>query len=95
MNFTKLDAFMNDMPLRGYPGCELAVSLNGETVYRKNVGYADAAKTRPLSGNDISWIFSCSKVITCLAAMTLVEEGKIALDDPVSKYIPEFADVEI
>ena len=90
MNFTALDKFMDDMPLRGVHGCELAVSYKGDTVYRKCVGYADAEKKRPLSGNDISWIFSCSKVITCLAAMRLVEEGKIALDDPVSKYIPEF-----
>lgn len=83
------------MPLRGLPGCEIAVSLKGKTVYRKNVGYADNAKTRPLSGNDISWIFSCSKVITCLGAMRLVEEGKISLDDPVSKYIPEFENLKI
>ena len=32
MNFSKLDAFMEEMPLRGYPGCELGVTLNGETV---------------------------------------------------------------
>ena len=86
---------MEEMPLRGYPGCELGVTLNGETVYRKNVGYADIAKTRPLSGNDISWIFSCSKVITCLAAMRLVGEGKLSIDDPVSKYIPEFAHLTV
>ena len=95
MDFTKLDAFMNDMPLRGYPGCELGVTLNGEVVYRKNVGFADKDKTRPLSGSDISWIFSCSKVITCLAAMRLVDEGKLSIDDPVSKYIPEFAHLTV
>lgn len=95
MNFSKLDKFMDEMTLRGVPGCELAVSLNRETVYRKSVGFADAAKTRPMSNNDISWIFSCTKVITCVAAMRLVEEGKISLDDPVSKYIPEFASLKI
>lgn len=90
MNFSKLDAFLDDMPKRGYPGCELGIAVNGEVVYRKSVGYADHNKARPLSGKDISWIFSCSKVITCLAAMRLVDEGKISLEDPVSKYIPEF-----
>lgn len=95
MNFTKLDRFMEDMPLRGVPGCELAISLNGETVYRKCVGYADHALTRPLSGNDISWIFSCSKVITCLAAMRLVEEGRLSIDDTVASYIPEFEHLKI
>ena len=95
MNFAKLDAFMDEMLLRGYPGCELGVSVEGKVVYRRNVGYADHEKTRLLSGNDISWIFSCSKVITCLAAVRLLDEGKIALDDPVSKYIPEFAHLTV
>lgn len=95
MNFTALDRFMDEMPSRGVHGCELAVSYNGETIYRKCVGYADAECKRPLSGNDISWIFSCSKVITCLAAMKLVEEGKIDLDAPVSKYIPEFSRLRV
>ena len=95
MNFSKLDAFLDDMPKRGYPGCELGVAVNGEVVYRKSVGYADHNKTRPLSGKDISWIFSCSKVITCLAAMRLVDEGRISLEDPVSKYIPEYAHLTV
>lgn len=95
MEFSILDKFMNDMPLRGVPGSELSISYKGETVYRKAVGYADKDMKRPLSKNDISWIFSCSKVITCLAAMRLIEDGRISLDDPVSKYIPEYADVKI
>lgn len=95
MNFSNLDKYMDDMSLRGVPGCELAVTLDGKTVYRKSVGFADNNKTRPISPSDISWIFSCSKVITCIAAMQLVEQGKIALDDPVSKYIPEFANLKI
>lgn len=95
MNFSKLDKFMDDMSLRGVPGCEIAVSLDGKTIFRKSVGYADNEKTRPMSPSDISWIFSCSKVITCITAMRLVEEGKIALDDPVSKYIPEFANLKL
>ena len=95
MNFAKLDKFMDEMTSRGVPGCELSVSLNRETIYRKSVGYADAAKTRLISANDIYWIFSCSKVITCAAAMRLVENGTISLDDPVSKYIPEYASLKI
>ena len=50
---------------------------------------------RPLTDKSISWIFSCSKVITCLGAMRLVEEGKISLDDPVTKYFPEFEHMKI
>ena len=48
-----------------------------------------------MSNRDIYWIFSATKVITCIAAMRLVEEGRLNLDDPVSKYIPEFANVTV
>ena len=95
MDFSRLDAVMEDMVNRGVPGCELAVSYKGETVYRKSVGFADHGRTRPASADDIYWIYSCSKVITCVAAMRLVESGVIKLDDPVSKYIPEFASLSI
>ena len=95
MNFNKLDKFMSEMPQRGFPACELAVSKDGEIVYRSGFGYSDSAKTRPVSNKDIYWIFSATKVITCIAAMRLVEEGRIRLDDPVSKYIPEFAHMKV
>ena len=95
MNFSRLDQVMEDMPKRGIPACELAVSYKGEIVYRKSVGYADHENTRPASPDDIYWIYSCTKVVTCVAAMRLVENGTIKLDDPVSKYLPEFANLKV
>ena len=95
MNFSRLDAFMKQMPERGIPACELAVTVDGETVYRTSVGYADHARTRPASSQDMYWIFSATKVITCICAMKLVEEGKLRLEDPVSKYIPEYAQLSV
>ena len=95
MDFSKLDAFMKQMPERGIPACELAVTKDGETIYRTYVGYADSAKTRPVSNEDMYWIFSATKVITCICAMKLVEEGRLKLDDPVSKYIPEYAELTV
>ena len=95
MDFSKLDIYMEQMPQRGIPACELSVSKDGETIYRKCVGYSDSAKTRPVKETDTYWIFSATKVITCIAAMRLVEQGIISLDDPVSKYIPEYADLTV
>ncbi len=90
MNFAKLTEFLNDFPKRGLPDVDLSVTYKGEEVYRNLVGFSDEAKTRPAGKDDLFWIYSTSKVITCTAAMRLVEEGKIALDDPVSKYLPAF-----
>lgn len=95
MSFSKLDKFIDEMPKRGIPMCDVTVSYKGEIVYRHSSGFSDAELTKPTSKDDIYWIFSNTKVMTCICAMRLVEEGKIALDDKLSKYIPEFADVSV
>jgi CubicO group peptidase (beta-lactamase class C family) len=54
------------------------------------VGYADVAARTPMKTDDLFWIASMSKPITATALMMLVDEGKVALDAPVEKYLPEF-----
>ena len=91
MDFSKLDLYMEQMVQRGVPACELSVTKDGECVYRKCVGFSDEAATKPTCNKDIYYIYSATKVLTCISALRLIEEGKLSLDDPVSKYIPEFA----
>ncbi|MBL9080750.1 MAG: beta-lactamase family protein [Planctomycetales bacterium] len=57
------------------------------------VGHADIAEKRKMTPDALFWIASQSKTLTAAAFMTLVDEGKVSLDDPVKKYLPEFADV--
>ena len=57
------------------------------------VGFADIAAGKPLKTDAIFWIASQSKPMTATALMMLVDEGKLKLDDPVSKYLPEFRDM--
>ena len=95
MNFQAMDAFLADMMAYGIPAMEVAVTKDGKTVYHKAVGYADAAGTRPSATTDIRWLFSCTKVMTCIAAMRLVEEGRLALNAPVSRYLPEYAHLRV
>ena len=54
------------------------------------VGYMDVAAKKPMRPDALFWIASMSKPITATAFMILVDEGKVSLDDPVEKYIPEF-----
>jgi CubicO group peptidase (beta-lactamase class C family) len=54
------------------------------------VGYADIAAKKPMATDDLFWIASMSKPITATALMMLVDEGKVNVDDPVEKYLPEF-----
>ncbi|MBE6553873.1 MAG: beta-lactamase family protein, partial [Ruminococcaceae bacterium] len=90
MNFSKLDQYLAKLPACGIPGCALAISYKGKIVYRGNAGYADFDLTHRVSYDDIYYVFSISKITTCVAAMRLVEQGVIGLDDPVSKYLPAY-----
>ncbi len=54
------------------------------------VGWADVAQQRPMASDATFWIASMTKPITATAVMMLVDEGKLALDDPVEQYLPEF-----
>ncbi len=56
------------------------------------VGYADIGKKKPMKTDALFWIASMNKPLTASCLMMLVDEGKIALDDPVEKYLPEFRD---
>lgn len=72
------------------PGAVALIIRNGKIVYFKSFGYSDVEKKSALKKDDIFRIASQSKAITSLAVMMLWEEGKFLLDDPVSRYIPEF-----
>src|SRR5665213_3434152 len=66
------------------------VARRGEVAHFSVQGLADAERNRPLREDAIYRIYSMTKPLTSVAFMMLVEEGLVALDDPVSKYIPEW-----
>ena len=77
------------------PGVVALVARKGEIVYYKAFGMADNAAGRKMKQDDIFRIASQSKAITATAVMMLWEEGKFQLDDPISKYIPEFKNPQV
>jgi CubicO group peptidase (beta-lactamase class C family) len=77
------------------PGIVSLVSRNGKIVHWKAYGMADNQAGRTLKRDDIFRIASQSKAITSTAVMMLWEEGKFQLDDPISKYIPEFKNPQV
>lgn len=64
---------------------------DGRVVYEKAMGYRDIEKQIPCQPDDIFRLASQSKAIITIAFMTLVEEGKVQLDEPITKYFPEYA----
>ena len=73
------------------PGAVVFIARNGRVVYHKAFGYRDIGTRAPLQPDDIFRIASQSKAITSAAVMMLWEEGRFGLDDPIERYLPEFA----
>ncbi len=72
------------------PGAIVLVARDGKVVHFEAQGVTDAVSKEPLQTDQILGAGSLTKAVVSVAAMMLVEEGKLNLDDPVSKYIPEF-----
>ncbi len=93
--FTTLTQKLDHVLEIGIPGYDCIVMHKGECVYRHSGGYADLAAKIPFSGTERFNLYSCSKPITCSAAMQLYEKGLFDLDDPVSRYLPEFESMQV
>ncbi|MFN8353374.1 MAG: serine hydrolase domain-containing protein [Spirosomataceae bacterium] len=88
----RMDALLQEYVQKNrFPGVTAIVVRNGKIVYHKAFGMADKEQNIPMTKESIFRIASMTKAITSLGIMMLYEEGKIMLDDRLSKYIPEFA----
>lgn len=92
----RIDAMLQQAVNNGdVPGAAALVARRGKIIYYKAFGMADNQAGRPLQRDDIFRIASQSKAITATAVMMLWEEGRFQLDDPISKYIPEFKNPQV
>lgn len=96
MDFSRLDKFLQEhLWYYGFHGCDVGIVYKGETVYRKGFGVSDDITGKKIDGNEMYYIFSASKPITCAGALRLVEKGLLDLDAPVSDYIPEYKNIKV
>ncbi|MBB4375888.1 serine hydrolase [Bradyrhizobium sp. SBR1B] len=89
------DYIRNEIVTGKIPGAILLLQQHGKPVYYENFGVRDVATESSMSADTIFRLYSMSKPITSVMAMMLVEEGKLALEDAVAKYIPAFADMKV
>lgn len=80
---------------RQIAGSVVLIARKGQVVHLKAAGFADAEAKKPMTTDAIFRLASMTKPVTSTAAMILVDEGKLRLDDPVSKYVPEFKDQKV
>jgi CubicO group peptidase (beta-lactamase class C family) len=77
------------------PGATIMIVRGGKLAYAETVGLRDPSQATPMKADDIFRIYSMTKPIVSVAAMMLVEQGKLDLDAPVSRYIPAFASLKV
>jgi CubicO group peptidase (beta-lactamase class C family) len=85
----------NEITTGKISGAVLLIQQHGQPVLFESFGFRDVDSKRPMTTDTIFRFYSMSKAVTSVAAMMLVDDGKLSLDDPLSKYIPAFADVKV
>lgn len=95
MNLKKLELTLERIVEKGIPGVDCIVKQGYKTIFRHQAGYADREAGILMQGDELFYLYSASKVITCVAALQLLEEGKFLLSDPIAEYLPEFENMQI
>lgn len=95
MDFKPLASFIDRITSWRIPWAEVQVIHRNETVFQYRNGYASLEENTPISEGQIFNIYSMTKMMTCVAALRLVEQGAILLNDPLSAYLPEYADMNV
>ncbi len=93
--FEKTKNFCDSFLELGVPGFDLAVYEDGNCIFRYMNGCSDLENNIKINGNEKYNIYSCSKVITCAAALQLWEKGLFSLEDKLSDYMPEFKEMTV
>ena len=96
MNFRKTEVFLEKFS-KDYqiPACDLKVMQDHHCIFRCMKGYRDKDKTKPVSEKDLYDFYSCTKPLTAAAVLRLREMEKLSLEDPVSRYLPEYKDLKV
>lgn len=92
----RLSRVMQERIASGHiPGAVVTVARHGKVAFHQAFGVRDPASGAPMAGDSIFRIYSMTKPIVSVAAMMLWEEGRFLLNDPISKYLPEFAEMSV
>ena len=77
------------------PGVVAMAATGSEVIYQGAFGKRDLSKDDPMTADSVFWIASMTKAITCAAGMQLVEQGKLSLDEPIGKLLPDLANPQV
>lgn len=95
MDFTPLSRFIDSLTSWRIPWAEAMVLHRNEKVFHYRSGYVDLENKTPVHDRQIFNLYSLTKIMTCTAALQLVEKGALLLNDPLSAYLPEYAEMTV
>jgi len=81
--------------VKDIPGVVAMAATGSEVIYQGAFGKRDLSKDDPMTADSVFWIASMTKAITCAAGMQLVEQGKLSLDEPIGKLLPDLASPQV
>ena len=93
--FSKIEKMLDSFLPMGVPGYDFIVFKDGKCIFRKMDGYSNLEEKIQMTGNERYNIYSCSKPMTCVAALQLWEKGLFSLEDKLSDYMPEFENMTV
>jgi methyl acetate hydrolase len=89
------DRVLHDAVENGVPGVVAMATERQDNLYEGAAGKRELGKDQEMTTDTVFAIFSCTKAVTGVTVMQLVEEGKLSLDDPAKKFVPEIADIQV
>ncbi|CAM4053418.1 serine hydrolase domain-containing protein [Cohnella lubricantis] len=95
MDFKPLSQFIDRITSWRIPWAEVLVMHRNETVFRYRSGFADLEEKTPIGESHLFHLYSMTKILTCAAALQLVEKGTLLLSDPLADYLPEYAEMTV
>ena len=95
MQFQELKEYIDALNPDIVPGCEIIVAQNHQRLFHYTHGFADFNRQKPVSENNLYFLYSATKIFTCTAGAQLLERGLLRLEDPVQKYLPEFGELYV
>ncbi|PIP00819.1 serine hydrolase domain-containing protein [Pleomorphomonas carboxyditropha] len=90
IHFSAVDAVVDRAVGRTIVGANILIELDGELVYSRQAGYLDREALRPVAPRTLFRLASVTKPMVSVAALAMVEAGRLRLDDPVTRYLPDF-----
>lgn len=95
MNFTHLIHFLDSLPEMGIPGVDMVIYRQHKPIFRYGAGFRDRESRLPIEGDETYFAYSCTKPLTAVCALRLMEQGAFLLTDPLSEYMPEFRNMTV